>query len=85
MRWLLAPSLLAWLPAPPLRPPARWTRAKGLHAVPLPRWPGGSEEERRRRLCRADESFVSNPPEVSEDCWWGRGVRLPGLGHTEAL
>jgi hypothetical protein len=29
-------------------------------------------------------SFVSDPQEASEDCWWGRGGRLPGLGCAEA-
>jgi hypothetical protein len=24
------------------------------------------------------------PPEASEDCWWGRGGRLPSPGHAEA-
>jgi hypothetical protein len=41
-------------------------------------------EERRRRLRRADGSLVSDPPEALEDCWWGRGGRLPGLGRAEA-
>jgi hypothetical protein len=45
---------------------------------------GGSEEERRRRLRRVDRSLVLDPPEASEDCWWGRGGRLPGLGRAEA-
>jgi hypothetical protein len=35
-RRLEAPSLPAWLPAPPPRSPAPWTRAKGLQAVPPP-------------------------------------------------
>jgi hypothetical protein len=43
-----------------------------------------SEEERRRRLHRADGSFVSDPPEALEDCWWGQGGRLPGPGRAEA-
>jgi hypothetical protein len=54
-----------------------------------------SEEERRRRLRRADGSFVSDPPpprwgrrgwlpEALEDCWRGRGDRLPGPGRAEA-
>jgi hypothetical protein len=46
MRRLEAPILQAWLPAPPSRPPAPWTRAKGLQAFPLPQVaPGG----RRKR------------------------------------
>jgi hypothetical protein len=44
----------------------------------------GSEEERRRRLRRADGSFILDPPEASADCWWGRGSRLPGPGCAEA-
>jgi hypothetical protein len=24
------------------------------------------------------------PSEASEDCWWGRGGRLPSLGRAEA-
>jgi hypothetical protein len=70
MRRLVAPSLPTWLPAPlpwllglPPWPPAPWTRAKGLQAVPLPQVAqGGSEEERRRRLRRADGSFILDPP-----------------------
>jgi hypothetical protein len=51
------------------------------------------EAERRRRLRRADGSFVSDPPhwgrggrlpKASKDCWRGRGVRLPGPGRAEA-
>jgi hypothetical protein len=51
------------------------------------------EEERRRRLRRADGSFVLDPPigaeeadsqKASEDRWRGRGVRLPGPGRAEA-
>jgi hypothetical protein len=64
MRRLEVPSLLVWLAAPlPPWPPAPWTRAKGLQAVPPPQVaPGGSEEERRRRLRRANGSLVSEPP-----------------------
>jgi hypothetical protein len=52
-----------------------------------------SEEERRRRLRRADGSFVLDPPhwgrggrlpEALEDCWRGRGDQLPGPGRAEA-
>jgi hypothetical protein len=68
MRWLEAPSLLAWLLAPPLWPPTPWTRVKGLQAAPLPVpppqvAPGGSEEERRCRLRRADGSLILEPPQ----------------------
>jgi hypothetical protein len=45
---------------------------------------GRLEEKRRRRLHRTDGSFVSDPLEALEDCWWGRGDRLPGQGHAEA-
>jgi hypothetical protein len=62
-------------------------------AASAPGGAGVSEEERRRRLCRADGSFVLDPPrwgrggqlpEASEDCWWGPGDRLLGLGRVEA-
>ena len=43
----------------------------------------GSKEERRHRLRRTDGSFISNPPEASEDWWWGRGGRLLGPGRAE--
>jgi hypothetical protein len=61
--------------------------------------PGGagvSEEERRCWMRRTDGSFVSDPPPpprwargsrlqvASEDCWRGRGDRLPSPGHAEA-
>jgi hypothetical protein len=58
--------------------------------------PGGagvSEEERRCWMRRTDGSFVSDPPRwargsrlqvASEDCWRGRGDRLPSPGHAEA-
>jgi hypothetical protein len=45
---------------------------------------GESEEERRRWLRQADGSFVSDPPEASEDYWWGRGGWLPCPGRAEA-
>jgi hypothetical protein len=45
---------------------------------------GGLEEERRRRLRRADGSLVLDPLEAPEDCWWGRGDQLSGPRHAEA-
>jgi hypothetical protein len=51
---------------------------------------GRSEGDRRHRLCRADGSFVtdppldSDPPEASEDSWRDQGGQLPSLGRTEA-
>jgi hypothetical protein len=45
---------------------------------------GGSEEERRCRLRRADRSLVSEPPEAPEDYRWGRGGQLPGPWRAEA-
>jgi hypothetical protein len=71
MRWLEAPRLSAWppaslpeLPTPPLRPPAPWTRAKGLQAAPLPQ---AAPRCRRRRGdvgCAAptDRLFRTPPP-----------------------
>jgi hypothetical protein len=67
MRRLEAPSLPAWLPAPPPWPRAPWTRVKGckqrLRQYPAPGSSGGSEEERRRRLRHADGSLISEPPQ----------------------
>jgi hypothetical protein len=59
---------------------------KGKGAAGSSSTPGGtgrSEEERRRRLRCADGSFILDPPEASEDYWWGRGGRLPSPGHAE--
>jgi hypothetical protein len=47
---LEAPRLSAWLPAPPPRPLAPWTRAKGLQAVP----PSQVALEGRRKRGNAD-------------------------------
>jgi hypothetical protein len=46
MRRLEAPSLPAWLPAPPPRPSAPWIRAKGLQAVPPPQVAPGCRRKR---------------------------------------
>jgi hypothetical protein len=80
------------VPSPPvglLVPVPPWPQLHGQRQgtckqLLRPRWYRGSEEERRRRLHHADGSLVSDPPEASEDCWWGRGGRLPGPGHVEA-
>jgi hypothetical protein len=91
MRRLEAPSLSAWLPAPPpwLPVPPSWPPPlgqgkRGCRQLLRPRWHWGSEDERRRRLNHADGSFISDPPEALENCWWGRGGRLLGPGRAEA-
>jgi hypothetical protein len=66
------------VPPPPLR---QGQRAAGISSAPGAT--GGSEEERRRQLRRADGSFISDPPEASENCWWGQGDRLSGSGRAE--
>jgi hypothetical protein len=75
-------------PAPcagPTAAPNPLDKGKGAaSSASTPGGTGGSEEERRRRLRRANGSLVSDPPEASEDCWWGRASRLPGLGHAVA-
>jgi hypothetical protein len=71
--------------AGPAVAPSSMDRGKGpASSSSAPGGTGGSEEERRRWLHRIDGSLVSDPPEASEDCWWGRGGRLPGLGRAEA-
>jgi hypothetical protein len=85
MRRLEAPNLSVWLPAPLPRPPTPWTRAKGLQAVPPPQVAPGGRRKRGDAGCAAPMSHLfRTPPEASEDCWWGRGGRLPDLGHVEA-
>jgi hypothetical protein len=80
----VAPSAPTVAPSVPDVAPAPWTRAKGCKQFLCPRWHRGSEEERQRQLRHGDGSFVSDPPEASEDCWWSRGGRPPGPGHAEA-
>jgi hypothetical protein len=81
----VAPSAPAVAPSAPAAAPHPLDKGKGTaSSSSAPGGTGGSEEERRRRLRRADRSFVSDPPEASEDCWWGRGGRLPGPGRAEA-
>jgi hypothetical protein len=81
--WLPAPS--PWLPAPPPRPPAPWTRARGLQAVPPPQVAPGGRRKRGGTDYAAPTGHSSwTTPEASEDCWWGRGGRLPSPGHAEA-
>jgi hypothetical protein len=80
------PTSLVWLAAPiPPWPPAPWTRAKGLQAVPLPQVAPGGRRRRGDAGCIAltGRSFWS-PPEAPEDCRWGRGGQLPGPRRTEA-
>jgi hypothetical protein len=91
VRRLEAPSMSAWLPAPPpwlpacpTWPPPLGQGQRGCKQFLCPRWHRGSEEERQRQLRHGDGSFVSDPPEASEDCWWSRGGRPPGPGHAEA-
>jgi hypothetical protein len=65
--------------------PAPWTRAKGLQAVPPPQVAPGGRRKRGDAGCAALTGHLfQTPPEASEDCWWGRGGRLPGPGHAEA-
>jgi hypothetical protein len=85
MHQLEVPSPPVWIPAPLPWPPAPWTRVKGLQAAPSP------QVALRGRRKRGDADCVAltgclfwTPPEASEDCWWGRGGRLPGLGRAEA-
>jgi hypothetical protein len=99
-RWLEAPSIPTWLPTPPPelpappRPPAPWTRVKGLQAASSPQATPGCQRKRGDADCAAptDRLFRTPShwgqggrlPEVSEDFWWGRGDRLLGPGHAEA-
>jgi hypothetical protein len=99
-RQLEAPSLLAWLPAPPPellapppRPPAPWTRARGLQAAPPPQAAPGCWRKRGDAGCAAPTNRLFRTPywgrggwlpEASEDCWWGRGDWLPNPGRAEA-
>jgi hypothetical protein len=71
MRRLEAPSLPTWLPAPPPRPPAPWTRVKGLQAAPpLVPPPQVAPRGRRRRddagcVTLTGRSFWSLPRSAS--------------------
>jgi hypothetical protein len=56
------PSLLAWLPVPPPRPPAPWTRAKGLQAVPPPQVPPGGQRKRGDAGCAAPTGHLFRTP-----------------------
>jgi hypothetical protein len=67
---LEAPRLPAWLPAPPpwllvppLRPPAPWTRAKGLLAVPPPQVAPGGRRKRGDADCATPTSHLSRTPQ----------------------
>jgi hypothetical protein len=81
--WLLAPP--SWLPARSPRPPAPWTRARGLQAVPPPQVAPGDRRKKGGADCAAPTGHSSRtPPEVPEDYWWGRGGRLPSPGRAEA-
>jgi hypothetical protein len=72
-------------PAPsvgPVAAPSPLDKGKGASSdASTPGSSGGSKE---KRLRRADGSFVSDPPEASENYWWGQGGRLPGPGRAEA-
>jgi hypothetical protein len=63
MRRLEAPSLPAWLPTPPSWPPAPWTRAKGLQAVPLPQVAPGCRRKRGDTGCAAPTDRLSRTPQ----------------------
>jgi hypothetical protein len=55
--------------AGPAAAPSPLDKGKGAASgASTPGSSGGSEEERRRRLRHANGSFVSDPPEASEDC-----------------
>jgi hypothetical protein len=79
----LSASVVA--PSASAAPPRSLDKGKGAAgSSSAPGGTGGSEEERRHRLRRADGSFILDPLEESEDCWWGRGGRFPGPGRAEA-
>jgi hypothetical protein len=72
-------------PSAPAAAPSPLDKGKG--AAGSASTPVGSGGRRRR----GDAGCVAltgrlfrTPPEASEDCWWGRGGRLPGPGRTEA-
>jgi hypothetical protein len=68
----VAPSAPVVAPSAPAAAPHPLDEGKGAASSSFAQGgTGGSEEERRRRLRRTDGSFVSDPPEASEDCWWG--------------
>jgi hypothetical protein len=72
-------------PSAPIMAPSPLDKGKGAtSSTSAPVGSGGSKEETRRRLRRADGSLVSDPPEVPENCWWGRGGQLPGPQRAEA-
>jgi hypothetical protein len=59
----VAPSAPAVAPSAPVAPPRPLDKGKGVACSSSALGgPGGSEAERRRRLCRADRSFISDPP-----------------------
>eukprot|EP00267_Zea_mays_P045953 XP_020398288.1 atherin-like [Zea mays] len=63
MRRLEASSLPVWLPAPPSRPPAPWTRAKGLQAVPPPQVAPGCRRKRGNIGCAAPTGHLYRTPQ----------------------
>jgi hypothetical protein len=81
----VAPSAPTVAPSSSAAAPRPLDKGKGAAgSSSAPGGTGGSEEERRRQLRHVEGSFISDPPEASEDCWWGRGGRLPGPGRAEA-
>jgi hypothetical protein len=80
-----APSAPAMAPSAPVAAPRPLDKGKGAAgSFSASGGTGGLEEERRCQLRCADGSFVSDPLEALEDCWWGRGGRLPSPGRVEA-
>jgi hypothetical protein len=60
---------------------------KGKGATGSSSAPGGTGGRRKRgdAGCTVPTGHLFwTPSEASEDCWWGRGGRLPGLGRAEA-
>jgi hypothetical protein len=55
-----------------------------LQAVPPPQVALVGRRKRGDAGCAAPMGHLFRTPEASEDCWWGRGGRLPGLGRAEA-
>jgi hypothetical protein len=58
-----APSLPAWLPEPPSRPLAPWTREKGLQAVPPPQVALGGRRKRGDADCAVPMGHLFRTPQ----------------------
>jgi hypothetical protein len=89
----VAPSAPARASRASATAPVPWTKAKGLQAAPPPqatpgcrRMRGDAVAPRRRIVCFGPPHWGRGGRllEVSEDCRWGRGDRLPGPERAEA-